>query len=203
MSVRGGGHNVAGSAVCDGGLMIDLSRMKSIEVDPERRIARAEAGLNLGEFDAATQAFGLATTMGVNSDTGIAGLTLGGGFGKLGRKYGLACDNLLAADVVTADGRLLTRERDRESRSVLGHSRRRRQFRRRHGVRIPAPSRSVRQCWPAPCSMITAQARDALRFYYEFSSTAPDELSADAALMTTLLRRAALRHLRLLQRRAR
>ena len=108
VSVRGGGHNVAGSAVCDGGLMIDLSRMKGIWVDPERRVARADAGLNLGEFDAATQAFGLATTMGINSDTGISGLTLGGGFGKLGRKFGLACDNLLAADVVTADGRLLT-----------------------------------------------------------------------------------------------
>jgi FAD/FMN-containing dehydrogenase len=107
VSVRAGGHNVAGCSVCDGGIVVDLSRMKGIEVDPVRRIARAEAGLNLGEFDAATQAYGLATTMGVNSDTGIAGLTLGGGFGKLGRKHGLTCDNLVAAEVVTADGRLL------------------------------------------------------------------------------------------------
>ncbi|TGR63698.1 FAD-binding oxidoreductase, partial [bacterium M00.F.Ca.ET.194.01.1.1] len=91
----------------DDGLVIDLSRMKRIAVDPERRIARAEAGLTLGEFDAATQAHGLATTMGVNSDTGIAGLTLGGGFGKLGRKHGLSCDNLIAAEIVTADGQLL------------------------------------------------------------------------------------------------
>src|SRR4051794_301179 len=75
-SVRSGGHNIAGNSVCDGGLVIDLSRMKGIEVAPDRRIARAEAGLTLGEFDTATQAFGLATTMGVNSDTGIAGLTL-------------------------------------------------------------------------------------------------------------------------------
>ena len=100
VAVRGGGHNVAGVSVCDAGLVIDVSRMKRIEIDPVRRIARAQAGLNLGEFDAATQSFGLATTMGVNSDTGISGLTLGGGFGKLGRKYGLTCDNLLAAEIV-------------------------------------------------------------------------------------------------------
>jgi FAD/FMN-containing dehydrogenase len=107
VAVRAGGHNIGGSSVCDSGLVIDVSRMKSIEVDAARRVARAQAGANLGEFDTATQAFGLATTMGVNSDTGIAGLTLGGGFGKLGRKHGLSCDNLLAVDIVTADGRLL------------------------------------------------------------------------------------------------
>ncbi|MGX8010887.1 FAD-binding oxidoreductase [Mesorhizobium sp. ORM8.1] len=107
VAVRSGGHNVAGLSVCDGGMVIDLSRMKRIDVDLVRRTARAEAGLNLGEFDRATQAHGLATTMGVNSDTGIAGLTLGGGFGKLGRKYGLTCDNLIAAEVVTAEGKIL------------------------------------------------------------------------------------------------
>src|SRR5574337_458775 len=107
VAVRSGGHNVAGLSVCDDGVVIDLSRMKRIAVDPARHVARAEAGLSLGEFDAATQAHGLATTMGINSDTGIAGLTLGGGFGKLGRKHGLACDNLLAADVVLADGTLV------------------------------------------------------------------------------------------------
>lgn len=104
LAVRSGGHNVAGSSVCDGGIVADLSPMKAIVVDSGRRIARAEAGVTLGEFDRATQAHGLATTMGVASDTGIAGLTLGGGFGKLGRKHGLACDNLVAADVVTANG---------------------------------------------------------------------------------------------------
>src|SRR6185312_8495401 len=108
VAVRAGGHNIGGASVCDGGLVIDLSRMKQIEVDPVKRTARAQVGLNLGEFDAATQAHGLATTMGVNADTGIAGLTLGGGFGKLGRAYGLTCDNLVSAEVVTADGRLLT-----------------------------------------------------------------------------------------------
>src|SRR5215210_3613438 len=108
LAVRGGGHNVAGSAVCDGGLVIDLSRMKGMRVDPARRTARAEAGLTWGEFDRETQAFGLAVTGGAISSTGIAGLTLGGGQGWLMRKHGLTSDNLLSVDLVTADGRLLT-----------------------------------------------------------------------------------------------
>ncbi len=108
LAVRGGGHNVAGNALCDGGLVIDLSNMKSVRVDPVRRTARAEAGVNLTEFHHETQVHGLATTMGMFSPTGIAGLTLGGGLGWLAGKYGLACDNLLSADVVTADGKLIT-----------------------------------------------------------------------------------------------
>lgn len=107
LSVRGGGHNYAGKAVCDGGLVLDLSAMKGIQVDPERRTVRAQAGLRLGEFDRETQKFGLATTLGVNTDTGISGLTLGGGYGWLCGKYGLACDNLVSADVVTSDGRTI------------------------------------------------------------------------------------------------
>src|SRR5919199_494288 len=107
LSVRGGGHGVAGNAVCDGGLMLDLSPMKGIRVDPVRRTAQAQAGLTLGEFDHETQEFGLATTLGVVSVTGIAGLTLGGGLGWLNGKHGLACDNLLSADVVTADGQIV------------------------------------------------------------------------------------------------
>src|SRR5438270_1603194 len=108
VSVRGGGHSVAGKSVCEGGLMIDLSTMKGIRVDPVKRTVRAEAGLKLGEFDRETQAFGLATTLGVVPGTGISGLTLGGGFGNLMAKHGLALDNLLSVDVVLADGRLLT-----------------------------------------------------------------------------------------------
>lgn len=104
ISVRGGGHNYAGKAVCHGGFVIDLTLMKGIQVNPEQRTVRAQAGLRLGEFDRETQKFGLATTLGVNTDTGIAGLTLGGGYGWLAGKYGLACDNLLSAEVVTADG---------------------------------------------------------------------------------------------------
>ena len=107
LAVRGGGHNVAGNAVCDGGLMLDLSLMKGIRVDPVARMARAEAGVLWSELDHETQAFGLATVGGTISTTGIAGLTLGGGFGWLTRQFGLACDNLLSADVVTADGRFL------------------------------------------------------------------------------------------------
>ncbi|RPI26678.1 MAG: FAD-binding oxidoreductase [Acidobacteria bacterium] len=104
LSIRGGGHNIAGNAVCDGGVMIDLSGMKSVQVDPARRTARVEPGVTLGELDHETQSYGLATPTGINSTTGIAGLTLGGGFGWLTRKYGLTIDNLLSAQVVTADG---------------------------------------------------------------------------------------------------
>jgi FAD/FMN-containing dehydrogenase len=107
LAVRGGGHNIAGNAVCDGGLMIDLTPMKSVRIDPVARTARVEPGVTLGEFDREAQAFGLATPVGINSTTGVAGLTLGGGFGWLSRKYGLTIDNLLSADVVTARGELL------------------------------------------------------------------------------------------------
>ena len=106
VAVRGGGHNIAGKAVCDGGLMIDLSPMCSVHVDRAARTARVEPGCTLADMDHATQAFGLATPLGINSTTGVAGLTLGGGFGWLSRKHGMTVDNLLSADVVTADGRL-------------------------------------------------------------------------------------------------
>lgn len=106
-SVRGGGHNVAGTALCDDGVVIDLSLMKQVQVDPGSRTARAGGGVTWGEFDRATQQFGLATTGGLISTTGIGGFTLGGGIGWLMREHGLTCDNLLAAQVVTADGKLV------------------------------------------------------------------------------------------------
>jgi FAD/FMN-containing dehydrogenase len=108
VAVRGGGHGVAGNALRDDAVVVDLSRMKGIRVDPQARTARAEAGVTLGELDRETQAFGLAAPLGVVSQTGIAGLTLGGGIGWLRRKHGLASDNLVSLDVVTADGRLVT-----------------------------------------------------------------------------------------------
>ena len=104
LAVRGGGHNIAGKAACDGGLMLDLSAMKSVRVDPTARRARVEPGALLSDFDRETQAFGLSTPTGINSTTGMSGLTLGGGFGWQSRKRGLTIDNLVAADVVLASG---------------------------------------------------------------------------------------------------
>ena len=104
LAVKGGGHNIAGKAACDGGLMLDLSAMKSVRVDPAARLARVEPGALLSDFDRETQAFGLSTPTGINSTTGMAGLTLGGGFGWQSRKRGLTIDNLVAVDVVLASG---------------------------------------------------------------------------------------------------
>lgn len=107
-AIRGGGHNAAGNATCDGGIMIDLSPMRAVSVDPERRTARAQGGATWAELDAATQVYGLATPGGAVSTTGIAGLTLSGGIGHLRRKHGLTIDNLLAVKIVTADGQVRT-----------------------------------------------------------------------------------------------
>jgi FAD/FMN-containing dehydrogenase len=107
LAVRGGGHNVAGHGTCDGGIMVDLSPMRGVDLDLGRRTVRVQAGATWGDVDHETQAFGLATTGGLVSTTGIGGFTLGGGFGWLMRKYGLACDNLLSVELVTAGGRIL------------------------------------------------------------------------------------------------
>ena len=183
VSVRAGGHNVAGCSVCNGGIVIDVSRMKRIEVDPVRRVARAQAGLSLGEFDTATQSFGLATTMGVNADTGIAGLTLGGGFGKLGRKHGLSCDNLLAAEIVTADGRLLKASATENADLFWGI--------RGGGGNFGIVTTFEYRLYPVGPLLLAGSvrhsyehARGAMQFYRAFSSKAPDELSVDASLVT-------------------
>ena len=104
ISIRGGGHNIAGNAVCDHGMTIDLSAMKNVRIDAQKRRAYVEPGATLADFDSSAQVHGLATPVGINSTTGIAGLTLGGGFGWLTRKYGLTIDNLVSAEVITADG---------------------------------------------------------------------------------------------------
>jgi FAD/FMN-containing dehydrogenase len=118
LAIRGGGHNIAGSAVCEGGVMIDLSPMRSVRVDPVGRTARVEPGATLGDFDREVQSFGLVTPTGINSTTGVAGLTLGGGFGWVSRKFGLTADNLVSADVVTADGSLV-RASDKDNPDLL------------------------------------------------------------------------------------
>lgn len=181
LSVRAGGHSAAGLSVADGGLVVDLSRMTDIRVNPGRRIARAAAGLTLGDFDRATQAHGLATTMGVASTTGIAGLTLGGGFGKLGRKHGLACDNLLAAEVVTADGRIQRASAEENPDLFWGL--------RGGGGNFGVVTALEYRLHPIGTELICAsliygraQARDGMRAWRDLVASAPDEISADAAL---------------------
>ena len=120
ISVRAGGHNIAGNALSDGGLLIDLSGLRAVEVDPRARRAQVQPGATLADFDATTQRHGLATPVGINSTTGIAGLTLGGGFGWLTRQLGMTVDSLLSAEVVTADGTTLRASADQNEDLFLG-----------------------------------------------------------------------------------
>lgn len=113
LAVRGGGHNVAGTAVCDGGIVVDLAEIDDVRVDPETQTVRVGGGATLGDVDRETQVFDLAVPLGVVSETGVAGLTLNGGYGHLRRKYGLACDSLRSVDVVTADGEVVTASAER------------------------------------------------------------------------------------------
>ena len=152
MSVRSGGHGVGGLALCDDGLVVDLSEMKGVRVDQGNGLAEVEAGVTLGELDRATQAFGLAVPAGIVTHTGVAGLTLGGGIGWLTRKHGLTIDNLVGADVVTADGELVAASEDDHAGPVLGSAGRRRQLRRGHVVPLPRAPDRVRRCSRARCS---------------------------------------------------
>jgi FAD/FMN-containing dehydrogenase len=183
VSVRGGGHNVTGNAVCDGGMVIDLSPMKGIQVDPERRTARAQAGVLWSELDHETQAFGLATNGGTISHTGIAGLTLGGGVGWLMRRYGLTVDNLLSVDVVTADGRLVKASATENEDLFWGL--------RGGGGNFGIATSFEYQLHPVGPIVIgglamypAEKAGEVLRFFREFTASAPDELTTYAIFLT-------------------
>jgi FAD/FMN-containing dehydrogenase len=183
VSVRGGGHNVSGNAVSDGGLMIDLSPMKGVRVDPQAKTIRAEPGVTWGEFDRETQAFGLATTGGLVSTTGIAGLTLGGGLGWLMGNHGLACDNLTSVDVVTADGRLLTASKSRNEDLFWGL--------RGGGGNFGIATSFEFQLHPVGPMLggmlihQLDQAAETIRFYDDFTQTSPDELGTFVAFATS------------------
>jgi FAD/FMN-containing dehydrogenase len=180
-SVRGIGHNIAGNSVSDGGIMIDLSKMKSVRVDAGRRRVRVEPGVTLGELDNETQAFGLATPVGINSTTGVAGLTVGGGFGWLSRKHGLTIDNLVAADVVTADGKLLQVSESENSDLFWGIRGGGGNF----GI-VTSFEYALHPVGPEILSGLIvhpfAEARDVLRYYRDFCAQVPDELTVWAVL---------------------
>ena len=181
VAVRGGGHNVAGTAVCEGGLVIDLSPMKGLWVDPAGRTARAQPGLLWGEFDRETQAFGLAAPGGIISHTGIAGLTLGGGLGWLMRRHGLAADNVLAADVVTADGDVVRASAEEHADLFWGLRGGGGNF----GV-VTSFEYRLHQVGPIVLAGVmlypAASAREVLDSYREFIARAPDELTTIVVL---------------------
>jgi FAD/FMN-containing dehydrogenase len=183
ISVKSGGHGISGSALTDGGLTIDLSAMKKIEVDPARRAVRAEAGVTWGEFDAATQAHGLAVTGGRMSTTGIAGLTLGSGSGWLERALGFTCDNLLSADIVTADGRIVHASKTENGDLFWGLCGGGGNF----GI-VTAFEFRLHPVGPQVLAGLVihpqAQGREVLRAYRDFMASAPDAVGGAFACLT-------------------
>ncbi len=181
VSIRGGGHNVAGHALTDKGVVIDLSGMRGVHVDPENRIIRAQAGLTLGDLDHESQAFGLVVPAGVVSTTGIAGLTLGGGFGYTSRRFGLTCDNLIAADVVTAGGDFVRATESEDADLLWGL--------RGGGGNFGVVTSFEYRAHPLGPTVLAGvlvhpidRARDFLHFYGEFAREAPDEVGSLVAL---------------------
>jgi FAD/FMN-containing dehydrogenase len=183
LAVRGGGHSVAGKAVCDGGIVLDLSGLRGVRVDPRARTARVAPGTSWGEFDRETQLFGLATTGGVISTTGVAGLTLGGGLGWLARLHGPACDNLISADVVIASGDVLTASATENADLFWGL--------RGGGGNFGVVTSFEYRLHPVGPTVLAGvifhpadAARDVLGFFRDFVATAPDELTVFAFLLT-------------------
>jgi FAD/FMN-containing dehydrogenase len=176
VAVRGGGHSVAGHGTCDDGLVIDLSLMQAVQVDPEERLAAVQPGLNWGSLDRATQAHGLAVTGGIASATGVAGLTLGGGIGWLMRKHGLTADNLLSADLVTAGGQFLHASAEENAELFWGL--------RRGGGNFGIVTEFRFRLHPVGPIVLAGwvlhpqeKASEVLRFYRDYAATAPNELT--------------------------
>jgi FAD/FMN-containing dehydrogenase len=181
LAVRGGGHSSAGLGICDDGLVIDLAQMRGLRVDPAAQTVRAEAGCTLGDVDHATHAFGMATPFGIMSTTGISGLTLGGGFGHLTRKYGLSIDNLLEADVVLADGRLVTAS-EREHPDLFWALR---GGGGNFGVVTSLLFRlhPVATVYAGPMIWPIEQAAEILRWYRDYIKEAPDDITGFFAIL--------------------
>jgi FAD/FMN-containing dehydrogenase len=183
VAIRGGGHNVGGRALCDGGLVIDLSQMKGIHVDPQTRRVRVQPGVTLGELDRETHVHGLAVPAGVVSKTGIAGLTLGGGVGWLVRHYGLTVDNVLSFEVVTADGEVRTASAEEHPDLFWGL--------RGGGGNFGVVTSFEYRAHPVSVvlgGMVLyprSHATDVLKFYRDFTAAAPDELVTYAGLLST------------------
>ena len=182
LSVRGGGHSIPGHSTCDDGLVLDLSPMRSVRVDPVRKTARAEGGVNWGTYDHETGAFGLASPGGQVSTTGIGGLTLGGGIGWLMRKHGLACDNVISADVVTAAGELVTASADENAELFWGLRGGGGNF----GVvtSFEFELHDVGMVLGGAVMYPVDRAREVLAHYREFCKTAPEALTTYALLVT-------------------
>lgn len=183
IAIRGGGHNVSGNAVCDDGVMIDLSVMKKVQVDPEQLTAKAQTGATWGDFDKATQVFGLATTGGVISTTGIAGLTLGGGVGWLVRHYGMSCDNVISAEMVTADGELVVANNHENPDLFWGIRGGGGNF----GVVTSLTYRlhPVAKVFGGMILHPRQEAKKLIQFYREYMKTAPNELTLYTGLLHT------------------